>query len=144
MEVQIENSQSRHKISLGKIRQKAEIILNALGCPDGELSILIVDDSRISELNSKYLHRQGPTNVIAFPMNEGNYKEITPQLLGDIVISAETAEKEGNIAGISGEYRITQLLIHGILHLFNYDHEKTEQEAYDMEKKSNEMLKLVE
>lgn len=115
-----------------------------MGCPDGELSILIVDDSRISELNRKYLDKQGPTNVIAFPMNEGSFKEITPQLLGDVVISVETAEKEGNMAGISREQRIIQLLIHGILHLFNYDHEKTEQEACDMERKSNELLKLIE
>lgn len=77
-------------------------------------------------------------------MNEGSFKEITPQLLGDVVISAETAEKEGNMAGISREQRIIQLLIHGILHLFNYDHEKTEQEACDMERKSNELLKLIE
>lgn len=115
-----------------------------MGCPDGELSILIVDDTQISVLNKKYLHKHGPTNVIAFPMNEGDFKDITPQLLGDVVISTETAERESITAGIDLEQRIIQLLIHGILHLFNYDHEQSTEAALIMEKKSDELLRLIE
>jgi probable rRNA maturation factor len=114
-----------------------------LGNPDGELSILIVDDSRIAKLNRKYLQRCGPTNVIAFPMREGHFSEITPQLLGDVVISAETAQREGRMAGITMQERLTELLVHGILHLMGYDHEKTEQEAQEMEQKSSELLELI-
>jgi len=114
-----------------------------LGCPEGELSILIVDDPQIEVLNREYFNRYGPTNVIAFPMRAGRFSNIAPQLLGDVVISVETAAKEGKIAGISMEERFTQLLVHGILHLLGYDHEKTEQEAQEMEKKSNEILELM-
>lgn len=112
--------------------------------PEGELSILIVDDSQIASLNKKYLNREGPTNVIAFPMQEGQFSDVNPQLLGDIVISVETACKEGELSGISTEERLTQLLVHGILHLFGYDHEKIEREAPRMEAKSEELLKLIE
>ena len=119
-------------------------VLNALGCPDGELSILIVDDSQIERLNREYLNRSGPTNVIAFPMQEGEFSNINPHLLGDVVISVETAERESRMAGISMEKRFSQLLVHGILHLFGYDHEKTERESLRMEKKNDELLKLVE
>jgi len=121
----------------------AQAILNALAFPDGELSILIVDDPRIEQLNRKYLNREGPTNVIAFPMREGSFGDLNPQLLGDVVISTDTAASEAAVADIPTETRITELLIHGILHLFGYDHENDEPEARRMEQKSNELIEAV-
>ena len=126
------------------MHQTAQVILNALDCPDGELSILIVDDPQIALLNSEYLNRSGPTNVIAFPMREGEYSEITPHLLGDVVISADTALRESQIAGISIEKRMTELLVHGILHLLGYDHETDEAEALAMEDKSRSILSIID
>ena len=123
---------------------KAQVILNALGSPEGELSILVVDDSEIKTLNKKYLNRSSPTNVIAFPMKEGEFSDINPQLLGDVVISIETTEREAMQSGISTQERFAQLLVHGILHLFGFDHEKSEQDARKMDKKSNELLRLIE
>ncbi|MBU4186049.1 MAG: rRNA maturation RNase YbeY [Proteobacteria bacterium] len=142
MKVLIDNRQNNHKISPEMIQKKARAILNALDCPDGELSILIVNDSQIEALNKQYFNRYSPTNVIAFPMREGKFANISPQLLGDVVISVETAHQEGINAGISMEERFIQLLIHGILHLFGYDHETTEQETIKMEKKSEELMNL--
>ena len=126
------------------IQQKTTDILNALDCDDAELSILIVDDSQIEILNKKYLHRYGPTNVIAFPMHTDRFSNINPELLGDVVISIETADKEGKHIGIPMEERFIQLLVHGILHLLGYDHESSGQDADEMEKKSDEILKLIE
>jgi len=77
-------------------------------------------------------------------MREGLFAEITPDLLGDVAISLETAAKEGAMAGISMEDRLTELLVHGILHLCGYDHETSEEEALRMEKKSQEILKILE
>lgn len=114
-----------------------------MDCPDGELSIVVVDDLEIEALNRRYLNRLGPTNVIAFPMREGRFSNITPWLLGDVVISVEAAMREGELAKISIEDRFDQLLIHGILHLFGYDHEKSKEEADKMEKKSNELLGVL-
>jgi probable rRNA maturation factor len=125
------------------IHQKATDILNALDYHDAELSILIVDDPQIEILNKKYLRRSGPTNVIAFPMRTDPFSNINPELLGDVVISIETAEKEGTTIGISTEERFIQLLVHGILHLLGYDHETSEAEADKMEKKTDEILKLI-
>ncbi len=120
-------------------------------CPDGELSVLIVDDPGIAELNREYLNREGPTNVIAFPMYDYTVSQVQipehgeniPHMLGDVVISVDTARKEGDQAGISMEKRFVELLIHGILHLFGYDHEKDEQEALRMEDKSDALLEFV-
>jgi probable rRNA maturation factor len=143
MEILIDNSQNKSRILQEKIQQTAQVILSALDCPDGELSILIVDDFQIEALNKRYLNRSGPTNVIAFPMREGRFSNITPRLLGDVVISVEAAMREGELAKINMEDRFDQLLIHGILHLFGYDHEKSKEEADKMEKKSNELLCLL-
>src|SRR5210317_1037917 len=144
MEVQIGNRQDSHRISKKKIRQTASVILNALGYPDAELSILIVDDQQIAQLNRQYLNRKGPTNVIAFCMRQGQFSDIAPNLLGDVVISADTAQREAQSAGISMQDRFDQLLIHGTLHLLGYDHENTVGEALRMEKKANELLQLLE
>lgn len=126
------------------LQKTATRILNALDCPEGELSILIVDDSRIAELNRQYLNRMGPTNVIAFPMREGEFSQISPGLLGDVVISIDTAEKEAELGGVSTEARFVELLVHGILHLLGYDHETDEAEALLMEEKSQEILRIIQ
>jgi len=144
MEALIDNRQNKLKIPLKKIQQTAQAVLDALDFPDGELSILLVDDQQIETLNIEYLNRKGPTNVIAFSMREGQFNDITPNLLGDVVISVETAKKEAHAANISMQNRFNQLLIHGILHLVGYDHEKTQKEAKRMEKKSNELLSMLE
>jgi len=99
-----------------------------LDCPDGELSILIVDDAQIAQLNQQYFHRTGPTNVIAFPMQEGLFSDITPGLLGDVVISIDTAQREAALGAMDLATRFKELLVHGVLHLFGYDHENMSDE----------------
>jgi len=144
MGILIEDRQNRYRIDHAEIKKKATTILNALGCPNGELSILIVDDPEIARLNKTYLCMQGPTNVIAFPMQEGPFEQINPNLLGDVVISLDTAAREAKDAGMSVESRFDQLLIHGILHLLGFDHEKTLEQAEAMRIKEEELLKLLE
>ena len=104
---------------------------------------MIVDDEEIAALNQTYLNRSGPTNVIAFAMRDGEYGDISPQLLGDVVISVETAHRESEAAGIDPEKRFDQLLIHGILHLFGYDHGADQKESDRMEEKSEQLMHLI-
>ncbi|MCP4690988.1 MAG: rRNA maturation RNase YbeY [Desulfobacterales bacterium] len=144
MAVLIENNQESHKIQKKRIQRLAQAALNALDCPEGELSILIMDDPGIAELNERYLHREGPTNVIAFAMREGDYTDITPELLGDVVISADTAAREAEAGGVAFEERLTWLLVHGVLHLFGYDHEQSPEMEREMEAKSEEVLGKIE
>ncbi len=144
MEILIEDRQDRYRIAPEEIKKKAKTILNALECHDGELSILIVNDPEIAKLNKTYLGRSGPTNVIAFSMQEGPFGQINPNLLGDVVISLDTAAREAQDAGISVESRLDQLLIHGVLHLFGFDHDKTSEQAKAMRMKEEELLKLLQ
>ena len=107
-----------------------------------ELSILLTDDAVIAELNRRYLRKNGPTNVLAFPMKEENLSE-RPAMLGDVVISIDTARKESNQSGEPLERTVSRLLIHGILHLLGYDHEKSRAEARRMKKEEARLLEVI-
>ena len=115
-----------------------------MGCNDHELSLVITDDAEIHELNRTYRGVDNPTNVLSFPMQEGEFSQITPGLLGDVVISCDTAQKEADQAGITLEERMSQLLIHGILHLLGFDHEAGPDQARQMEEKSLLLLRNLE
>ena len=115
-----------------------------MGCPEAQLSILIVDDARIREINRDYLQRDKPTNVISFAMQEGEGAGIQPLLLGDVVISAETAARDAAEAGQPFLGELYFLLLHGILHLVGYDHERdTVEQAEAMEAKEREIFALL-
>lgn len=119
-------------------------ILEDLGCHDRELSILFTDDDHIAELNRQYLGRTGPTNVLAFPMEDPNREKNVSPMLGDVVISLDTAARESMEAGESFEGTLYRLLTHGVLHLLGYDHERSEAEAGRMEQEELRLKKLIE
>jgi probable rRNA maturation factor len=143
MEIQVANRQNEIETDSERIAVKARKILNALACPDGELSIALVGDEEIRALNWRYLKRRGSTNVLAFPMREGEFGDLHPNLLGDVVISLPTARREAEDAGISLEAMADRLLVHGILHLFGYDHDKNDLAAREMEERSQGLLALL-
>jgi len=116
------------------------MVLKDLDCDNKELSILFTDDKHISRLNKEYLHRNGPTNVISFPMAGKDEEMMGISILGDIVISIDTAKREAEESGEALEYTIYRLIIHGILHLLGYDHEDSEKEAKKMSKIERRLL----
>ena len=95
-------------------------------------------------MNLAFLNRHGPTNVIAFPMREGAYGDLTPNLLGDVVICVDTAERESRLTGRTIEERCIELLVHGVLHLCGYDHENGGRPARRMDAKSRRLVKTIE
>lgn len=115
-------------------------ILENLDCRDKEISLLFIDDDGIREINKEYLGRDYPTNVIAFSMTEGEFGDINPDMLGDIIISVETALRNAKDAEIEFEEELDFLMIHGILHLLGYDHETSEADARRMEEKERELF----
>ena len=127
-----------------KIEAKARKILSALAYPESELSVVLVDDEEMSSLNRQYRGRQGTTNVLAFAMREGEFGEISPELLGDVIISLPTAKQQAEEAGIDLDAMISRLLVHGILHLVGFDHVQDENSAREMEQRSAELLALLD
>ena len=132
----------------GKIRGKLERVLKDLDCHDRELSILFTDDSRIAQLNFRYLGREGPTNVLSFPMADldapaTQTPAVQSVMLGDVVISIDTALSEADEFGETMGHTIDRLLIHGVLHLMGHDHEESEAEAFLMEKEEKRLMRLM-
>jgi len=143
MKIWIRNRQKHIPLDLRKIRRVAQRILVDLALPDAELSVLLLDDVQIQELNQRYLHRDKPTNVLAFPMREGEFSALHPNLLGDLAISVETARRQSNRFGLGDMEMVILLMIHGILHLLGYEHEGTEKGAREMTIKQKELFQQV-
>lgn len=100
-----------------------------MGLSKAELSITFVNDEEIKTLNWQYRQKDAATNVLSFCMHEGEGKEVHPNLLGDIVISLETAEREAKECGFTYEEMIDFYLIHGLLHLLGHHHDHPQHEA---------------
>jgi len=105
------------------IIKAAEKSLLSEGCLDSEVSIMIVDDSEIQRLNRLYRNVNEATDVLAFSMKEGLDTYLSDRILGDIVVSISTAERQAIRYGHSVGAEISLLISHGVLHLLGYDHE---------------------
>lgn len=102
---------------LSKIAHRA---LEVLGLNRAELSIVLVSDAQIRRLNKLYRNKDKPTDVLSFPICE---KVEDWLILGDIVISVDTAKRQAQELGYSLEEELKRLLVHGLVHLLGYDHE---------------------
>jgi len=140
MKIWIRNRQKHTPLDLRKIRRVAQRILTELGLPNAELSLLLVNDVQIQALNRRYLRLDKPTNVLAFPMREGEFSVLHPNLLGDLVISVETARRQMKRFGLDKMKMVILLMIHGVLHLLGYEHEGTKKGAREMAIKQKELF----
>lgn len=127
-------------ISISSIQKTAERLLYLTDKQGHELSILLVNDARITQLNKDYRKKNKPTNVLAFAMQEGTEIDAGQHLLGDIIISADTAAREAKRDKTTTYQRMKILIIHGFLHLLGYDHERSEKDAILMEKEEKILL----
>lgn len=113
-----------------------------------EVSVLLTDDVDIKQLNRDYRGIDAPTDVLAFSMREGEDGDVNPSLLGDLVVSLETAARQASTTdGFSGthgslETETAVLTVHGMLHLLGYDHQ-TQEEAEIMFEKQESIFRLL-
>ncbi len=108
-----------------------------------EVSIVIVDDEEIQKLNRDYRGKDTPTDVLSFPLQEGDFVVSEgDNLLGDIVISLETALRQAEDYGHSLEREVGFLTAHGMLHLLGYSHETIEAEKV-MNEKAEAVLNIL-
>lgn len=114
-----------------------------LGADDKTINILFTNNEGIREYNRKFLKRDRPTNVIAFSYILEDQTYNPEKIIGDIVISVEKASEEAKEAGYLFYERLIFLLIHGILHVLGYDHEKDEKEKRRMRYMEEKLERLV-
>lgn len=124
-----------------RVRTAAQRMLSYLERDEHELSILLTDDGFIRTLNKEHRGKDTPTDVLAFPLDEGDGTPsvLDHALLGDVVISLDTAERQARRRKHELFDEVSFLLAHGILHLVGYDHQTDEEEAL-MNAKTSELV----
>ena len=127
---------TKRKELKGQLQETARRILEVLAITDSELSVLLTDDEEIRRLNRSFRGKDSPTDVLSFPINEmvGGRK-----ILGDVVISVDTAKRQAEERGESLQLTLCRLLIHGVLHLLGYDHERSPEEE-EMFRRMEELI----
>ncbi|HEY8368755.1 MAG TPA: rRNA maturation RNase YbeY [Thermodesulfobacteriota bacterium] len=147
------NRQRAVAVPIGRLRRLALRVLAAARPEGGELSVVLVDDPTIAHLNATYRGTPRPTDVLAFPqldvpagtqrgrgfasperrgVSGGPAKPVPPTPIGDVVISMETARRQARERGRPIEEEVGALLVHGVLHLLGYDHERSAAAAREM------------
>ena len=128
------------------LQDRSNRLLDLLDQTGRQLSIVFMDDQSMAEYNFTYRGKKGPTNVLSFPaadLHPGLPPELAGNELGDILISVETALCEAGRNNTSLHHRITELIIHGTLHLLGYDHEQSSRQAQVMRKKEQQLLTKI-
>ena len=120
MEIQVSGA-SRAGASKDWLHQAVSLVLRTAGLSEGEISLTLLDDDSIRELNRTYLGQDAPTDVISFALHEGD-----EAVLGDVYVGYEQAAIQAAEAGVSVEEELARLSIHGTLHVLGYDHPNTE------------------
>ncbi len=112
-----------------------------------EVNLTVVDNEEIHRMNLEYREKDSATDVLSFPMSDGEEFDIDPEtnriILGDIVISAEKAAEQAKEYGHSFEREMCFLATHSMLHLLGYDHEKSTEEEKIMFQKQDKILKKL-
>lgn len=125
-----------------RLEARAAGVLEALGLGEAELSVTLVDDDAMAELNEGFRERSGPTDVLAFSLVEGEHAGFRGALLGEVVIDVEAAARQAPAWGLALDDELARLLIHGTLHLLGHDHEH-EAEARAMRAEEERLWKAL-
>jgi len=117
IEVEISNTQGHLRLDLATLDQLVRIVLVAEGRPRGSISIALVDNATIHEINKTHLGHDWPTDVITFPLAD----TADPVLAGELVVSAETACATAREIGVEPSEELALYVVHGLLHLCGFD-----------------------
>ena len=124
------------------VRVDANALMTHADLGASELSIVLCDDAFIHALNRQWRGVDASTDVLSFAMGEGDIADINPEILGDIVISIDTATRQAGEYGHSIAEEVRTLLVHGFLHLLGYDHILPE-DAVEMTEAEGRMLQML-
>ena len=132
MSIEVLN-ESGQELDVRELARLSRFVMDVMRVhPQAELCIKAVDEDTISELNQQWMEKEGPTDVLAFPMDElrpGLVNEEPEEgVLGDLVLCPEVAQRQGEAAGHGRDAEIELLTVHGILHLLGYDHAEPDEE----------------
>jgi len=132
MPVSVVRRATTRQVSTTRVRSDARRLLAALGEERAELTVSLIDDAEMHVLNRDYRGKNRPTDVLAFALREGRRAPGDDAVLGDVVISLDSAARQARARGVPTDSEVRTLLIHGVLHLLGYDHERSAADARRM------------
>jgi probable rRNA maturation factor len=138
------------EVDLPALRALAELVVAEEGFPESsEVTVLLVSDDEMGSYNQRFLTRSGPTDVLAFPVEDlkpgvAPERDVNdpPLLLGDIIVAPEYIFRQAEEYGVTFDDEISLMVVHGLLHLLGYDHQ-TDDEAEMMETRERQILAKV-
>ncbi|MBA4371249.1 MAG: rRNA maturation RNase YbeY [Thermodesulfovibrio sp.] len=139
MPILIKNSQRSISINLKRTEKDLNRALRLLGLQQSELSVVFVGDAAMRRLNRQYRGLDKTTDVLSFPLCESGLPA-AGEPLGDIVISVPRAAAQAASYDVSFREELLRLLLHGLLHLLGYDHEKNAYQKQRMQRKEKELI----
>ena len=139
MPIEITNLQRCMKVPKNRIRAAVRRVMTREFARKVNISVAVVDDDRIAQLNWVFLQRAEPTDVLAFPLEEGRGQEKPEEVFGEIVISAERARREARKRHVRPETELILYAVHGMLHLAGYN-DRTPAERKRMRRREAEIL----
>ena len=141
MPIEITRRGAGKKFPARTLKKIAQAILLLLGQADAELSLALIGNPEMQRLNAKYRRKNYPTDVLSFPIEETFLS--TRRQLGDVVISVEKAREQAEERGRTHRHEMVTLLIHGIVHLLGYDHERSAWDARVMKRLENKLFRQL-
>ena len=141
MPVHMQTHVRRVTFDQARLDRLARAILSDVREASAELGILLVGDQRMRSLNRQYRGKDRSTDVLAFAMREAPHS--SADLLGDVVIAVPTAVRQAKQGQRSLDEELAVLLVHGILHLCGYDHERSEKDARRMQRRERMILRSI-
>jgi probable rRNA maturation factor len=141
MPVLVRSRLRRARFDRSRLVRLAQTILSSVGEKTADLGVMLIGDRSMRRLNRQYRKKDHTTDVLAFSMREGPGP--LSVLIGDVVISVPTAAKQAGQAGRSLDEELTVLLVHGILHLCGYDHERSKRDARRMQQREQWVLRRL-
>lgn len=139
IDVSIEGAVRPGAALMADLERVATWLLEQFGLDEAELSVVLCDDAFIHPLNRDWRGKDKPTDVLSFSQREGEQADEDDPVLGDVVISLETAARQAAERGHDLDHEARVLLVHGVLHLLGYDHEQDD-EAEEMEALERDLL----
>ncbi|MDD5010223.1 MAG: rRNA maturation RNase YbeY [Syntrophorhabdaceae bacterium] len=139
MAVLIKNSQRSITINSRSVKRLTKKLLTFSGLQGKDISILFVNNRKITALNSRFFGKQYPTNVISFSYIDG----LPGEIAGEIIISIEKAREEAEQSGVHFYERLFALIIHGLLHITGHDHEGEKNQGRRMRYREKKLLDFI-
>ena len=122
--IEVVNRQRKVPVDCGRWRAFVAKALKVVPAGGAGVTVAFVSDRSMRELNRRWRGRRGTTDVLSFPSEQDEFEKLEGLSLGDVVVSAEQAARQAGEHGLDFEGEVAQLILHGLLHLCGYDHER--------------------